>query len=417
MTEKQTFFNGLILLSLISFSFFGSLSHVFNLVLISLVFINFLKTNRSAEISKNSRSVYFALSTIFFIFLIRGGFSDDFWLTLKSLSPMFAVPLVGLLILFQTDCDLRISFRKLAFFSKISIFITVSVYILLKNILGSSSDFVSGFNNRLELLSGNPIPFSLALFGVSVFCLANIKYSSEKEKLTSILFFILGIYIASVLSSTRGTILASLLAMPIVVVFTANSIRTALNTLIVLTLVFGCIWILHSQGYVHIDFFHRLNSVTSSIFNFKVHASNELRLNVWVASIETIKTLPAFGYDISNRFSSIEPNLPKDFTIRYTHPHNDILASIIGTGFIGGIFTVLSLTAPIWAAYLSRDNKETKYYLAFLMVISFFITSNVNTVFFNDISASWLAFSTFLIWNVNKSNCSTQEKENKNSTG
>ena len=417
MTEKQTFFNGLILLSLISFSFFGSLSHIFNLVLISLVFINFLKTNRSAEISKNSRSVYFALSTIFFIFLIRGGFSDDFWLTLKSLSPMFAVPLVGLLILFQTDCDLRISFRKLAFFSKISIFITVSVYILLKNILGSSSDFVSGFNNRLELLSGNPIPFSLALFGVSVFCLANIKYSSEKEKLTSILFFILGIYMASVLSSTRGTILASLLAMPIVVVFTANSIRTALNTLIVLTLVFGCIWILHSQGYVHIDFFHRLNSVTSSIFNFKVHVSNELRVNVWVASIETIKTLPTFGYDISNRFSSIEPNLPKDFTIRYTHPHNDILASIIGTGFIGGIFTVLSLTAPIWAAYLSRDNKETKYYLAFLMVISFFITSNVNTVFFNDISASWLAFSTFLIWNVNKSNCSTQEKENKNSTG
>ena len=417
MTEKQTFFNGLILLSLISFSFFGSLSHIFNLVLISLVFINFLKTNRSAEISKNSRSVYFALSTIFFIFLIRGGFSDDFWLTLKSLSPMFAVPLVGLLILFQTDCDLRISFRKLAFFSKISIFITVSVYILLKNILGSSSDFVSGFNNRLELLSGNPIPFSLALFGVSVFCLANIKYSSEKEKLTSILFFILGIYMASVLSSTRGTILASLLAVPIVVVFTANSIRTALNTLIVLTLVFGCIWILHSQGYVHIDFFHRLNSVTSSIFNFKVHVSNELRVNVWVASIETIKTLPTFGYDISNRFSSIEPNLPKDFTIRYTHPHNDILASIIGTGFIGGIFTVLSLTAPIWAAYLSRDNKETKYYLAFLMVISFFITSNVNTVFFNDISASWLAFSTFLIWNVNKSNCSTQEKENKNSTG
>ena len=417
MTEKQTFFNGLILLSLISFSFFGSLSHVFNLVLISLVFINFLKTNRSAEISKNSRSVYFALSTIFFIFLIRGGFSDDFWLTLKSLSPMFAVPLVGLLILFQTDCDLRISFRKLAFFSKISIFITVSVYILLKNILGSSSDFVSGFNNRLELLSGNPIPFSLALFGVSVFCLANIKYSSEKEKLTSILFFILGIYMASVLSSTRGTILASLLAVPIVVVFTANSIRTALNTLIVLTLVFGCIWILHSQGYVHIDFFHRLNSVTSSIFNFKVHVSNELRVNVWVASIETIKTLPTFGYDISNRFSSIEPNLPKDFTIRYTHPHNDILASIIGTGFIGGIFTVLSLTAPIWAAYLSKDNKETKFYLAFLMVISFFITSNVNTVFFNDISASWLAFSTFLIWNVNKSNCSTQEKENKNSTG
>ena len=222
---------------------------------------------------------------------------------------------------------------------------------------------------------------------------------------------------ASVLSSTRGTILASLLATPIVVVFTANSIRMALNTLIVLTLVFGCIWILHSQGYVHIDFFHRLNSVTSSIFNFKVHASNELRVNVWVASIETIKTLPTFGYDISNRFSSIEPNLPKDFTIRYTHPHNDILASIIGTGFIGGIFTVLSLTAPIWAAYLSKDNKETKFYLAFLMVISFFITSNVNTVFFNDISASWLAFSTFLIWNMNKSNHSTQQKENKNSTG
>ena len=71
----------------------------------------------------------------------------------------------------------------------------------------------------------HPIPFSLALFGVSVFCLANIKYSSEKEKLTSILFFILGIYMASVLSYTRGTILASLLAVPIVVVITANYLQ------------------------------------------------------------------------------------------------------------------------------------------------------------------------------------------------
>ena len=413
MLEKQNFFNSLILLSLISFGCFGSLSHIFNLALISLVFIHFLKTNHSTEISKNSRNVYFALSTIFFIFLVRGGFSDDFWSTLKSLSPMFAVPLVGLLILFQTESNLRISYRKLAFFSKVSIFITVFVYILLKYFLGSESNFVSGLNNRLNLLSGNPIPFSLALFGVSVFCLSNIRYCNKKEKLTAILFFIIGLFLASVLSGTRGTILSSLLALPIVILFIFNSLRKAIPVLCTFLLVIICIWVLHYQNIIQLSSIYRLNTIFSSLFTNHIDGSNKLRLVVWSASIDTIKTLPTFGYDISNRFSSIEPNLPRSFSIKYTHPHNDILASIIGTGLIGGIFTIISLMAPIWAAHLSKGDKQTKYYLSILLVISIVITSNVNTVFFNDISASWLAFSTFLIWNLNQNSRARIAGKNK----
>ena len=42
-----------------------------------------------------------------------------------------------------------------------------------------------------------------------------------------------------------------------------------------------------------------------------------------------------------------------------------------------------------------------KLFLGILVTVGIMITANVNTVFFNDITAAWLAFSTFLIWNLN----------------
>ena len=129
-----------------------------------------------------------------------------------------------------------------------------------------------------------------------------------------------------------------------------------------------------------------------------------IRLQLWHASIETIQNMPVFGYDITNRFTALTPYLPVNFTSKYSHPHNDILASIIGAGFIGGLFAICSLLSPIWAAIMSENGKDTKVFLAVLIVLNIIFTANINTVFFNDITSAWLAFSTFLIWNLKLEN-------------
>ena len=108
---------------------------------------------------------------------------------------------------------------------------------------------------------------------------------------------------------------------------------------------------------------------------------------MWSASLSTIKENYLYGYDISNRFTALSTNLPEAFTNKFSHPHNDIFASTIGAGFIGGILSILSLLSPLLASLLSKDNTSEKLFLGILVTVGIMITANVNTVFFNDITA------------------------------
>ncbi len=130
-------------------------------------------------------------------------------------------------------------------------------------------------------------------------------------------------------------------------------------------------------------------------------SSTYLRIEMWSASLSAIRENPFYGYDISNRFMALSPYLPETFQYKFTHPHNDVFASTIGAGLIGGVLAIFSLLSPILAGLLSKEHIAEKVLLGSLVSVGILITANVNTVFFNDITAAWLAFSTFLIWNVN----------------
>lgn len=123
-------------------------------------------------------------------------------------------------------------------------------------------------------------------------------------------------------------------------------------------------------------------------------------MQMWSASVSTIRENLFWGHDISNRFTALLAHFPETFNRKFTHPHNDIFAGAIGAGLIGGLLSVVSLLSPVWAALLSRENIKERLFLGILVTLGLLITANVNTVFFNDITAAWLAFSTFLIWNL-----------------
>ena len=366
-----------------------------------ILFSEFLRTSGGWAFNNHSKKLFISLTGIFFAFIIRGLFHNETVGSFISISPMLPLPIIGLMILLQVENGLRINSEKLALFSQISVSTALIIYIILSQILGPESEFSKHYLGRLELFSGNPIPFSLAIFGVSVFCLSAWNSSTTGKKILAISCFLLGTYFAGFLSGARGTLISIIISGPFLIWFISKSIlKTFLITAILIT--FGAIILfLHKNGVIEVHQLDRvLNGINAILNDSSKDYSVQYRIYMWIASIEAIKGLPLFGYDISNRFFAIKPYLPETFSKTFTHPHNDIFASLLGAGFLGGALGFLSLLSPLWAAFLSESDKDFKLFLAFIVVLSIIFTANFNTVFFNDVTSAWLAFSTFLIWNV-----------------
>ena len=399
--SKESTYNTLILLSLICFGIVGSLSHIFNLGLILFLSWHYLNSKNEFFMQSSAKKLYLALCAVFFLFIMRGIFHSETWISLESLSPMLPIPMIGLAILLIARDGFSISAHRLENNAKIAVVATFIIYITFSKSLAFEFGLTQHFLGRLEMFSGNPIPFSTAVFGITIFCFSNWKYSKNFDKLISIACLLIGFWLAGIISGTRGTLLAVVISAPVFVCFMTRSL--ILGLLITLG-ISGIFWILQSNAVALIegDYINRLINGLKTLLN-KGGSDNsiQIRTEMWSASLRTIKENYLYGYDISNRFTALSTNLPEAFTNKFSHPHNDIFASTIGAGFIGGILSILSLLSPLLASLLSKDNTSEKLFLGILVTVGIMITANVNTVFFNDITAAWLAFSTFLIWNLN----------------
>ena len=227
MTKENTY-NTLILLILVCFGFFGSLSHLFSLALIILMIVDRIKSDKKNDSNYNSILLFCILSGSFFLFFLTSLFQNDLRMLLKALSPMLPIPFIGLLIIFHKGIDFKITSKKLSQFSQISIFFVLTIYFLLKLIAGPDSIFIGFHTDRLTVFSGNPIPFSYCILGISVFCLANWHHSNRKSKLLAFILFLSGIYFAGVLSGTRGSLFTLLLIAPIIIFHISSSLKLLL---------------------------------------------------------------------------------------------------------------------------------------------------------------------------------------------
>lgn len=410
MADKENIFQFLVLLTIISFGFFGSLNHLFTFTLIILFIYEYFFKNKNFKNTYEAYFLFFSLTGIFFVLLIRCFFHQNFETSLASLSPMFPIPFIGLMILFNRENGLRITANQLSFYSQISIAVALLTYLILSQFFGPRSGFASNYLGRLELFSGNPIPFSFAILGVSIFCLFNWENAGFKGRLVAIFYFFIGLYFAGILSGSRGSLLSIILSAPIFAWFLSRSYIFTCTFFMLNAL--GAVFYFHGylSNFIFNDYMLRVlngldalfsNSAEDTSFsNSAEDTSINVRLEIWRASLKAISEVPLFGYNVSERFTAIVPYFKDNFLHRFSHPHNDVLAGIISVGILGGVFTIVSLFSPVIAALLSKSDRKTKLPLALTIVISVMFTANVNTVFFNDITASWLAFSTFLIWNA-----------------
>ena len=167
---KQSTYNLLILFILVSFSFFGSLSHLFSLSLIILMCRWYIKSSNQNVREMNSLILFLILSSCFFLFVFTSLFRSNLGELYFSLSPMLPIPLIGILLILHYRTDLKLSSKKLSQFSQISILFSLIIYVLLKVFIGQDS-ILSSFQigGELKLFSGNPYHFLIVCLGYPFF--------------------------------------------------------------------------------------------------------------------------------------------------------------------------------------------------------------------------------------------------------
>ena len=395
---KQNTYNLLILFNLVSFSFFGSLSHFFSLTLIILMSLWYIRSyNRNIEDS-NGLILFLILSSCFFLFVFTSLFRSNLGELYYSLSPMLPIPFIGILIIFHNRTDLKLSSKKLSKCSQIAILFSLIVYVLLKLFAGQDSILRSFHSGRLMIFSGNPIPFSFSMLGVSIFCLADWRHSNKKNKLIAFLLFITGIYFAGVLSGSRGTLFAIFLIAPIIIFYLSSRLIISLFIISSSTLFAILILLASSTFNLEYAYFNRIKKGLETIVLLEDRDySIWLRLDMWSAGIKAFFEAPILGHGITERFIAVKHHLNNQ-KIGFSHPHSDIIAGFISSGVLGGIAVLISLVSGLSASILAPNRSSTKLYLALMLSCSTMVTGNVSTVLFNDICSAWLAFSTYLIW-------------------
>ena len=398
MIKQQKVYDFLICLILVSFGFFGSLSHIFSLALIILVISNYILSEQKNQIDFRSKVVYLAVSGCFFLFLISGVFHSNFNLLLQSLSQMLPLPLIGVLIIFHNEEHLYLSSKKLSQFSQLSILFSFGFYIFFIIFMDPISIYPDRHGGRLSLFYGNPIPFSFVMLGLSIFCLADWRNSANKNRLTALIFLSIGVYFSGILSGSRGTLLAIIIISPIIIFFLTNNIKVSI--LIICALILVGIFIIKANFHHLLEnyYFGRLiKGAKTIIFLRNEDSSIFQRLEMWSASIKAFYHAPIFGYGVTERFNAIKPYLNNN-TFEFTHPHNDTFAGFIANGFLGGLAVITSTITAFLAGIFAKKESREKKILGLAIAIVAFITANLSTIYFNDISCAWLAFSTYLIW-------------------
>ena len=398
MVIKQKTYETLICLTIVCFGFFGSLSHIFSLSLIILCFSSLRISEKKTKIEFKAKVVFLAVSGCFISFFIVSIVHSNFGSHLQSLSPMLPLPLIGMLIIFHGSTGVKLSAKMVAQFSQISVVFSFLVYILLALSTKPDNILYTFYAGRLTLFSGNPIPFSFCMLGLSIFCLADWRTSATKSKIFSLLFFLVGAYFSGVLSGTRGTLLSIFIILPIIILYISN--RPAFTLIFTLIFTAVCILVIKIDTVSTLEnsyIVHIKNAVETLILLKKSDGSILLRLEMWLAAIKAISDAPLLGYGITERFAALRPYLHDTFP-SFTHPHNDIIAGTISIGFIGGVATLISLNSGIIASFLAPNRTYEKFLFGLMISCTAMITGNVSTVLFNDIASAWLAFSVYLVW-------------------
>jgi O-antigen ligase len=382
---------------------FGSLALGFILsVAIFLSFYFIIKKNQD-----NTPAPFKTIGVIFIsyftYFAVQGYFySSSFSQHIHDIGKILPILVIGILALLLKTNTFKISYKMLSLVAVLSIYLTSVLALIFRYfppdviILGETFTQKTGVMGRLEMGTGNALPFGTIFITFTFLTCLGYERKSILEKIISFSALVLGVLMVGFWNASRGPLL---LAAPLTFLMlwylfkNSKSKQTWLpliQGLIVVTLL--AISFLIMQNFNHSMSKNMVNGLKELTFSGNHDSSVNIRLTLYQAGYEAFFVKPIFGFGIGNLSEAATQFLPKTGKFGYSHLHNMFLNHVIAGGLVGLLFLFMLATSPLLILWQKRDIISTNgIYLSFLIVITIFGAGMSNVLFFHDLLAGFFS--------------------------
>jgi len=381
---------------------FGSIALGFILgMAIFLIFYFLVKKNRD-----NTPTLFKTIGVIFISYFtyyaVQGFFySSNFSLHMHDLGKIFPILIIGILALLLKTNTFKISYKILSFVAVSSIYLTSVLAFIFYYfqpdvvISGQSLAQKTGVLSRLEMGTGNALPFATIFITFAFLTCLGYDRKSMLEKIISFSALIVAILIVAFWNLSRGPLLlvAPLIFLMIWYLFKSSISEKTWRPLILGSIVITLLGIsfIIIQNFEHAMSKHMINGLRELASTGSFDQSVRIRLTLYRAGFEAFFVNPIFGYGIGNlvetQYQFLSETQPK-----YSHFHNVFLNHMIAGGLVGLAFLLMLATLPLLILWQKRDTISINcIYLSFLIVIVIFGAGMSNVVFFHDLLAGFFS--------------------------
>ena len=376
---------------------FGSLALGFILsVAIFLSFYFIIKKNQD-----NTPAPFKTIGVIFISYFtyyaVQGFFySSNFSQHIHDIGKIFPILVIGILALLLKANTFKINYKMLSLVAVLSIYLTSVLALIFRFfppdifILGQSFSEKTGVLDRLEMGTGNALPFATIFITFAFLTCLGYDRKSIFEKIISFSALILGILIVGFWNASRGPLLvvAPLTFLMLWYLFKNGQSEKTWRPIIlgstVVTLL--AVTFIIMQGFGHFNSQNMVNGLKELTSPGSYDASVNERLVLYEAGFKAFFVNPIFGFGIGNLLESVSQFFPKDVSFGHTHLHNIFLNHLIAGGLVGLPFLFMLATSPLLILWQKRNFITIDdIYLSLLIVITIFGAGMSNVLFFHDL--------------------------------
>jgi len=381
---------------------FGSLALGFILsVAIFLSFYFIIKKNQDNKPTP-FKTIGVVFISYFTYYAVQGFFySSNFSQHIHDIGKIFPILVIGILALLLKTNTFKVSYKMLSLVAVLSIYLTSVLALIWRFfppdivILGESFQQKTGVLVRLEMGTGNPLPFATIFITLAFLTCLGYERKSMLEKIISFSALILGILIVGFWNGSRGPLLlvAPLTFLMFWYLFKNSKSEKTWHPLILGSIVVTllAIFFIVLQNFEQHVSKHMINGLKELTSSGSYDRSVEIRLTLYQAGFEAFFVNPIFGYGIGNLLETQLQFLPKTQT-GFSHLHNMFLNHVIAGGLVGLTFLFMLATSPLLILWQKRDVISINgIYLSFLIVITIFGSGMSNVLFFHDLLAGFFS--------------------------
>lgn len=408
---KKSFFEKeyALLLPILLIPIFGSLALGLILCLALVLTIFFLLNKNSNKQPIQFKIIGSIFVAYFFYFSIHGYFfARSLSQHLHDIGKILPILIIGFLLIFIKKETFKISYKAISSMAIASIFLTTFLAIIFKlyppdiNILGETFVQKTGVMARLEMGTGNALPFGTIFITLAFITFVDISNKSVWGKLLSFSAMMLAIGIVVFWNGSRGPLLVVIPQTFLLIWYLTVKSKVDKNWNLFIAGILSVTFLALSSIILHSIEYDMAISTINGLKELALEGSHDesvnIRLTLYKAGVNAFLTKPFLGFGIGNTYIPIVDFLPDTESFHYSHLHNMFLNHAIAGGIFGLLFLFLLIFSPL-TILLFRKRKVTTEgkYLALLFILTTCGTGMSNVFFLHDLLAGFFCSLVLLL--------------------